>query len=166
MATTIQSALSYADPAWTGNPGGGVVHRISKSQTFNFVNADTNSVKFFKLPPNAKILNGGIFGTDVGAAGTANLKVTDDTTTKSLLSAADIHSNDYSYDALAMSGSTAGGAVQTGGVLMASWRGFVTTNNKFYVVVDFGTQPSDVTGATLQAYIEYTMDVETGQATG
>lgn len=164
MPTNALEAQSYADPAWTGNPGGGIVKRVSKSATYAVVSTSTNSIKFFQLPPNAKILGGGVFGTDVGAAGTINLKVTNGTVTKSLITAADITTGAYSHDAMALAAAAATGAVTAGGVALASWFGYVTTSDNFYVVVDFTAEPT--TGSpTLQAYIEYTMDVETGEAT-
>lgn len=164
MATV--EAVSYKDPAWTSGAPGAIITRVSKAEDFSFTTVAGDIVKFFKLPPNAKILNGGVFGEDIDAAATIELQVTDGTTTYKLLDAADVSTGAYSHDALSKAGAVATGAIVTGGVLMASWLGKVTDDDDWYVCVYVDDAPTAAaTDVNMQCYISYTMDLEVGQST-
>lgn len=159
-------AASFKDPAWTSGAPGAVIERVSKAQDFTLGTVAGDIVRFFRLPPNAKILGGGIFGEDFGDAAAVELQVTDGTTTYKLLDAADVDGGDFSFDAEALSGGVATGTPATGGVLMANWKGKVTDDDDWVVQLYVEDAPTaEAADKNIQAYIRYTMDLEVGQST-
>lgn len=128
-----------------------VIHRVSKAEDFSLTSTDT--IKFFKLPPGAKILNGGIFGEDLDTStgATAELQVTDGTTTYKLLDAVNVQA-DFAYDA----------KVDT--ALYVAWLGKVTDDDDWYVALVLDAAPTTpIADTNIQCYIEYTMDTEAGE---
>lgn len=165
MATT--EAKSYKTPAAVLTAHPGPIYRCSKAESFTIA-ADADVVKFFKLPVNAKIVNGGFFcgelDTNASPTLTLELQVTNGTTTKKLLDGCTTGATVQSYDAT-VAGVTALAASVVGEVDYGSWKGFVTDDDNYYVAIVADAAPATAASANLQVYIEYTMVTEAGQTT-
>jgi hypothetical protein len=155
MATTF-TADSYAEPAWThagSGGGGGTIERISKAEDFT-LSAVNDEIKFFKLPPNAKILGGFFMAEEVDTnatpTGTVELQVTDGTTTYKLIDGLSVGADVYQ---LAPNAST-----------NIAWQGQITDDDDWYVQVELDTVcatfGSDV---NIQVGIRYSLDREAGE---
>lgn len=154
MAAETFEAISYKEEAVSDINR--VIERVSKAQTFTLDTA-ADRVKFFKLPPGAKLLGGHIESADIDTgtpAVTMSLIVTNGTTTKTIIALSTVGQ----AGGIVFSQTATYGA-QTG------WKGYTCNGRGWYVAVTIGTAPATVAAGNLQAGIIYTMDTEGGERT-
>ncbi len=161
MATTL--ARSFAEPAVTGGAPGALIRRQSKAQSFT-LSTNGDIIKFFQLPVNAKIAGGGFFCAQLDSNGaptlTLEFSVTDGTTTKKLIDAVTTGAAG-SYDAVTLA---SGPSLTAFEVAFSTWMGFVVPTKNYYLQVKATANAATAVAGNIQVFIEYTMDLEGGEA--
>lgn len=156
MATTYE-AKSYKQPALDYPLQ--IMERVSKAEEFGTSTAlvINDVIKFFKLPPGAKLLGASIEAEDIDTHATPtitlSLIVTNGTTTKTVIDGSTVGQG----GGIVFAESDATGAAQTG------WKGYVCNGKDWYVGVKVKAAAATAAAGDIIASIRYTKDTEGGE---
>lgn len=171
MAADTYTAPSFNDPALVSR--GSIIVRSARVDFANLVGAaggvitsdlleDEDVIKFFKLPPDVKILWGRVDAEDIDSATslTWDLEVTNGTTTKLIFDGATIGQSAGYIDSRDAGGTGQLGKFGTDGAI-----GYVVPDDNYYVAWHVKDAPAGAgAGDEIEVEIAYTSQLESGDA--